>query len=157
MHGNLRDYLRQCKEIVERLNHRKPFIPKGSRRSQAPSISSGYHAFTMREKIPLSQQSSVFSDTSHSFRLDCPSTDGLICRELGGRRFTQDSGLGVEGKYSVSSDIATVVSSEGAAAVSTETHDYVNCKGLLYMEDVSNFALQIACGLLHLESLNVSC
>lgn len=33
------------------------------------------------------------------------------------------------------------------------THDYVNCKGLVYMEDVENFALQIASGLKHLSEM----
>lgn len=151
MHGNLKDYLRQYKEAVERLN-RRPLIAKGSRRSLAPSIISGYHAFTNREKISLSQQSSVFSYTSHSSRIDCPSPGGFNSSELGGRRFTQDSGLGMESKSSVSSEVA----SEGAAAVSSEgARDYISCKGLLHMEDVFNFALQIACGLQHLESLKV--
>ena len=35
-------------------------------------------------------------------------------------------------------------------------HDYINSKGLVYMEDVHNFALQIACGLQHLASLQVN-
>ena len=35
-------------------------------------------------------------------------------------------------------------------------HDYLNTKGLVYMEDVHNFALQIACGLQHLASMQVS-
>ena len=33
--------------------------------------------------------------------------------------------------------------------------DYINCKGILYMEDILHFALQIACGLQHLEDLEV--
>lgn len=33
--------------------------------------------------------------------------------------------------------------------------DYINCRGILYMEDVMNFALQIACGLQHLGELEV--
>ena len=34
-------------------------------------------------------------------------------------------------------------------------HEYTNCQGFLYMEDVQNFALQIAQGLQHLEMLEV--
>lgn len=34
-------------------------------------------------------------------------------------------------------------------------HDYINSKGLLYMEDVTNFALQLARGLKHLEDHKV--
>lgn len=141
MHGNLKDFLHECKDTVEKLNHRAQIA--GSRRSQFPSVSSCYPALVMREKIPLSQQSSVFSESSHSSRMDvfstaaCPSPDISSHR---GRCLTQDSGFGGETKPSVSSQV---------------THDYINCKGLLYMEDVSNFALQIACGLQHLEKLKV--
>jgi hypothetical protein len=157
MHGNLKDYLHQCKEAVERLN-RRPLIARGSRRRQPSSLSSGYHAFVLQEKIPLSQQSSVFSDVSHTSRIDCPSPDCLGSTESGVRRLTQDSGLGAEGKGSISSEGVAVVGASDAASVtnpSEEANDYINCKGLLYMEDVSNFALQIACGLQHLDHLKV--
>ena len=42
-----------------------------------------------------------------------------------------------------------------AHTVSPLSHDYVNSKGLVYMEDVMNFALQIACGLQHLQNMQV--
>ena len=42
-----------------------------------------------------------------------------------------------------------------AHAVAPIGHDYINTKGLVYMEDVHNFALQIACGLQHLASMQV--
>ena len=44
-----------------------------------------------------------------------------------------------------------------AHTVSPLAHDYVNSKGLVYMEDVMNFALQIACGLQHLQNMQVYC
>ena len=43
-----------------------------------------------------------------------------------------------------------------AHSVAPIGHDYINSKGLVYMEDVHNFALQIACGLQHLASLQVN-
>ena len=43
-----------------------------------------------------------------------------------------------------------------AHSVAPIGHDYLNTKGLVYMEDVHNFALQIACGLQHLSSMQVS-
>ena len=42
-----------------------------------------------------------------------------------------------------------------AHSVAPIGHDYINTKGLVYMEDVHNFALQIACGLQHLASMQV--
>ena len=42
-----------------------------------------------------------------------------------------------------------------AHSVAPIGHDYINTKGLVYMEDVHNFALQIACGLQHLASVQV--
>lgn len=42
-----------------------------------------------------------------------------------------------------------------AHSVSPLSHDYVNSKGLVYMEDVMNFALQISCGLKHLQNMQV--
>ena len=43
-----------------------------------------------------------------------------------------------------------------AHSVAPIGHDYLNTKGLVYMEDVHNFALQIACGLEHLASMQVN-
>ena len=42
-----------------------------------------------------------------------------------------------------------------AHSVAPIGHDYINTKGIVYMEDVHNFALQIACGLQHLASMEV--
>ena len=42
-----------------------------------------------------------------------------------------------------------------AHSVAPIGHDYINTKGLVYMEDVHNFALQIACGLEHLANMQV--
>ena len=42
-----------------------------------------------------------------------------------------------------------------AHSVAPIGHDYINSKGMVYMEDVHNFALQIACGLQHLASMEV--
>lgn len=43
-----------------------------------------------------------------------------------------------------------------AHSVAPIGHDYINTKGLVYMEDVHNFALQVACGLQHLATMQVS-
>ena len=78
------------------------------------------------------------------------------------RLITQDSGFFGEsvdsssqatfGRVSGSSDSATSMAN---IVVAPLTHDYINSRGLLYMEDVQNFALQIACGLKNLEDIQV--
>lgn len=153
IYGSLKDYLHQCKEVVLKLNH-VPQIVNSRRRSHHPSISSTYPALRReREKIPLSQQSSVFSEISQSSRVNAASsssssssTPTSFHSTQGGPRArcpTQDSGFcgGEPGTFQLSSYVA---------------RDYINCKGLLYMEDVMNFAFQIACGLQHLEKLKVT-
>lgn len=134
LHGNLKNYLHQCKEAVNKLNHIPRII---SLRQHHPSLDSG--CSVLQEKVPLSQQSSVFSDISLSSKAGTASTSSCLYRNGSGisRCLTQDSGFSVEFSNSYPS------------------HDYVNCKGLLHMEDVLNFALQIACGLQHLKKLEV--
>ncbi len=144
MHGNLKDYLKECQEAVRQLNHAPRVM--GSRRSirLRSSISSGYPALRGMEKIPLSQQSSVFSDVSLSSKTNSSSCDSEGVHATGGLRtrcLTQDSGF--------CGDVSKCDMSEQLS------HEYTNCKGLLYMEDVMNFAYQIACGLQHLEELGV--
>ena len=69
-------------------------------------------------------------------------------------------------KLSTSSTSSTVDNNKTAHHPSTSVplahsvapigHDYINSKGLVYMDDIHNFALQIACGLQHLASLQVN-
>lgn len=141
LHGNLRDYLQECKEIVRQLHHAPRVM--GSRRSLRlrSSASSTYPALQGLEKIPLSQQSSVFSYTSQSSKASPSIAEFDFNQGNGGgfrgRCMTQDSGVFTRFDFDMSS------------------HEYINCKGLLYMEDVSNFCHQIAYGLEHLEKLGV--
>jgi len=157
MHGSLRAYLDQCRDAIAKLNHEPVSI--GKRRSQRLASSSCYHA--RREKIPLSQQNSVFSDVSQSSKSTPISNDhfnlsnlsnlsGLAQTAAAGcprrRCSTQDSGFCGGGG----------VEFVGKCNTPLVSHDYVNCKGLFHMEDVLNFALQIAHGLQHLRKLEVS-
>ena len=161
-HGSLKDFLKKCEEAVLKLNH----IPqvqrsfRSHRTSSSNSSSSTYPHLVF--KLPLSAQNSVFSSggtpttlipSSSSSRFDFSSTNHDISRQE--RMVTQDSGFFGENvdqaAFGEGSDGALM-----AHTVAPLTHDYVNSKGLLYMEDVQNFALQIACGLKHLEDIQVS-
>lgn len=143
IHGSLKDYLHQCMEVVEKLNHTPRIIRL--HRKRHPSLSS-YSPGVQREKVPLSQQSSVFSMTSQISRTD---TNPLISPSM-----NSPSDLSYTGPIKTRNRCLTQDSGKGSLS-SEPVHDYINCKGLIYMEDVMNFALQIACGLQHLEKLQV--
>ena len=144
MHGNLKDYLIECKEAVQKLNH-TPCVMGYRRSIRLRSSTSSSYALLRGEKIPLSQQSSIFSDISMSSKTNAAEGDAVVGHPpVGGFRaqcLTQDSGLSV--------------SESPGSSDQHLSHEYTNCKGLLYMEDVMNFAFQIACGLQHLEQLGV--
>ena len=160
-HGSLKDFLRSCEESVLKLNH-IPQVQQSFRSSRTSSTNSGSSTYPhLVFKLPLSAQNSVFSSSgtptalippasSNSF--DFSYTHHQISREA--RLVTQDSGF-----FGENVDQAAFNDASGGAltahTVAPLTHDYVNSKGLLYMEDVQNFALQIACGLKHLEDIQV--
>lgn len=156
-HGNLKNYLHQCKEVVEKLNH-APQIASGPRLKRHPSVNSNRHPsvnsnrhasassfYHQHEKIPLSQQSSVFSVSSRTSRIDSTDSSSPDCPKVCTPRGRYDSGFCGE----------SAVRKVKGSVFSETAQDYVNCKGLLYMEDVLGFGLQIARGLQHLESLKV--
>lgn len=139
VHGSLKNYLHQCKEAVLKLNHTPHVVSlhRHGHPSNGSSCFTGSSAYpSLQEKIPLSQQNSVFSVSSHSSKLEY-SPPSLIQSGSKVRHLTQDSGF-------------------FGGPTTYPTQDYINCKGLLYMEDVQNFAIQIAQGLSHLEKLEVS-
>lgn len=152
VHGSLKDFLQECRETIVQLNHSAINMSKKTSHSSTSTNSScAYPA--LREKIPLSQQNSVFSTSSEVAKSDLPSpcyqnfvsTDlinSLRMHSTTSQLSAQDSGF--FGGESVKT------------RTSTSSQEYVNNTGLLYMEDVQNFAVQIAQGLQHLESLNVS-
>ena len=163
-HGSLKDFLKCCEEAVLKLNH-IPQVQQSFRSCRTSSTNSGsstYPHFVF--KLPLSAQNSVFSSagtptalipSASSSRFDLSSANHeQSSRE--DRLVTQDSGF-----FGENVDQAAFNGASGgvltAHTVAPLTHDYVNSKGLLYMEDVQNFALQIACGLKHLEEIQVRC
>ena len=161
-HGSLKDFLKNCEEAILKLNH-IPQVQQSFRSCRTSSTNSGSSTYPhLVFKLPLSAQNSVFSSggtptalipSASSSRFDFSCSNHQISREE--RLVTQDSGF-----FGENVDHAALSETSGGAlmahTVAPLTHDYVNCKGLLYMEDVQNFALQIACGLKHLEDIQVS-
>ena len=169
-YGSLKDFLKQCEDVVLQLNHIPQIQYYRSHHSCSTySPSSTCSAYPqLLDKIQLSGHGGVFSPdvTSTPGATSTPGTTGTgmfefpptklsnLTRE---RLTTQDSGFYGEMVESLPQaafndllDGAPI-----AHSVAPLTHDYVNSKGLLYMEDVQNFALQIACGLKHLEDIQV--
>ena len=159
-YGSLKDFLKLCEEAVLRLNHIPQVQMFRSRTSSASTNSSSYPHLVC--KIPLSNQNSVFSSNGtpttlvtavNSSKFDFSSPLNLARERL----VTQDSGFFGD-NVDTSPQAAYIEVLDGgstAHSVVPLTHDYTNSKGLLYMEDIQNFALQIASGLKHLEDIQV--
>ena len=140
-HGNLRSFLKSCEEAAMTLNHQPLFLRKKSRTESCSSASSSQPLLSA--KSPTSGQAFSFSSDAQVRYVSHPpplvnqeSIEGLVCVPED-QRVAHPEGI----------------SSEHLTA--PLTHDYLNCKGLMYMEDVQTFALQIAFGLQHLETMEV--
>ena len=97
----------------------------------------------------LRQDSSVFTPGSggqHQFVFPFPSPPSL------NRRDTSSSSTGDSSRQAAHHPNTAVPLAHSVTPIG---HDYINTKGLVYMEDVHNFALQIACGLQHIASMQV--
>ena len=140
MHGNLKSFLRSCEEAAMTLNHKPLFLRKPSYTSSCSSISSSQQLLSAM--TPNSNQVFSFPNDSQVRYIAHPPP--LV---------NQDSEKGLD---CISED-QRVAHPEGISAQLTTplTHNYLNCKGLVYMEDIQTFALQIAAGLQHLESMEV--
>ncbi len=152
MYGSLKDFLRQCEEAVRSLNH-MPVIVRSNSRTRSTSCSSCSSAYPLivNDKPPLSAQNSVFLAGTPSGQ-----SSFVFPQSQRQRLQTQDSGCFTDHEESSLSAAHIPAALPLAHAVCPLTHDYINTKGLIHMEDVQNFALQIACGLQHLENMQVS-
>ena len=132
MHGNLRSFLNMCEEAVLKLNRQPMITRKRSRIGSSSSTSSAHHLLSSR--VPTSAHT---PDSQGHFTFPpIGSSAGTLPEE-----------------YRVAHAGTPMTSfAHTVAPIST---DYVNCKGLIQMEDVQNFALQIASGLKHMEAMNV--
>ena len=163
-YGSLKDFLKECEQVVLQLNHVPQVFSYRSHQNSPCSTCSAYPQLVDKTQLTnsYSANGSVFSPDSTSTPSTATTTTGMfqfpptkqskMTRE---RLTTQDSGFGDYSPQAAFSD-ALADESFSAHTVAPLTHDYINSKGLLYMEDVQNFALQIACGLKHLEESQVS-
>ena len=140
-HGNLRSFLRSCEEAAMTLNHQPLFLRNRSRTESCSSASSGQPLLSA--KSPTGEKAFAFSSDAQVRYVTHPpplvnqeSIEGLMC-------------VPEEQRVAHAGGVPTML----APPLS---HDYLNCKGLMYMEDVKTFALQIASGLQHLETMEVS-
>ena len=133
MHGSLRSFLNSCEEAVLKLNHQPIITRKRSRIGSSSSTSSTHHLLSSR--VPTSGHTP--SDSQMHFIFPP----------------TQVNNGPLPEEYRVAH--AGMMTTPFAHTVAPISNDYVNCRGLIQMEDVQNFALQIASGLKHLENMNV--
>eukprot|EP00731_Ephydatia_muelleri_P021018 Em0013g745a len=139
-HGNLRTFLRSCEETSMTLNHQPLILWKKSRTESCSSASSSQPLLSA--KSPTCGQAFSYSSDAQVRYVSHPppllnqeSVEGLVCVQ-------EDQRVAIAG--GTSTQITPPL-----------THDYLNCKGLMYMEDIVTFALQIASGLQHLESMEI--
>jgi hypothetical protein len=164
-YGSLKDFLKECEQIVLQLNHVPQVLMSYRSHQNSPcSTCSAYPQLVDKTQLNSSTYNAsggVFSPDSTStpstattgmFQFP-PTKQSSMTRE---RLTTQDSGFGDYSPQLAAFSDTLADDSFSAHTVAPLTHDYVNSKGLLYMEDVQNFALQIACGLKHLEESQVS-
>ena len=141
MYGSLQNFLKECEEAVLCMNH-SPHVSYKTGRYQSCSDSPTF----MSQSLKFSHESSSSKKTtlSHPSNPAAASAATKTCEQ--GDMLTCESD-------------ATVVGSSAQAVYdcisAPATHDYINSKGLLYVEDVQSFALQIASGLKHLEKEKV--
>ena len=168
-YGSLKDFLKKCEEVVLQLNHVPQVLCYRSHQHSSSSSHSSCSTCSaypkLTDKTPLCAHNGVFSPDNTPAPLDKdsaaagmfefpPSKLGNLTRE---RLATQDSGFFGDNVDTPPQAAYIEVLDGGPTTHSVVplTHDYINSKGLLYMEDIQNFALQIASGLKHLEDIQV--
>ena len=141
MYGSLQNFLKECEEAVLCLNH-TPHVAYKTGQYQSSSDSPTF----MSQPLEFSHGSSSSEKTtlSHQSSSAATSTATKMCE--------QGDKLAYESDATVVGSSAQAVYDSLSAPI---THDYVNSKGPLYVEDVQSFALQIASGLRHLEQEKV--
>lgn len=146
LHGSLQTYLQDCEEVVLRLHHRVCVV---HRDGTSTADTSPYTNMSDLSPTEPSSPTTPSSEASVFFAAASNSMSGLELNVRPSSELQQDGG---GGDFFDSKISARVSFDESPAAVS---RDYINSKGLLYMEDVQAFALQIASGLKHLEEQNI--
>ena len=145
IHGSLRSFLNSCEEAVLKLNHQPIITRKRSRSgsSSTSSISSTQHLLCGHTPPNNPTSSTPHSEAKGHFVSSLQPHDSGYCSSSDP---LPDNCMVAQAKTEAKSLTHTI------APVST---DYINCRGLIHMEDVQNFALQIASGLKHLEAMDV--
>ena len=171
-YGNLKNFLKECQDVLFSLNHiPHVFHRNGLHQScsscsssssypflaQRPSFYSGTPTSCTNEHVRLLSQRSRFDS---GISTGTPVSDSTLANFDTTFDFSRTASPDTCPDSNVGGEIYEVPSSAyldfDADSVAPLMHDYVNCKGLLYMEDVTNFALQLARGLKHLEDIKVS-
>lgn len=143
LYGSLQTFLKECEEVVLHLNHTPHIVHRNGRHQSCNSCtdSSTYANMSSTEPgINIQSLPPSYLDISAT------NSEPLQGNEIAmNHQEIQNDSLNPELS-------AEACCGPASAAV---THDYINSKGLLYMEDVHNFALQISSGLKHLAQQNI--
>ncbi len=152
LHGSLQMFLQECEKVVLRLNHVPRVIARDGGRYTSCSSDTDSSTYTNMRKLSNSSQTESPSspDTTSSASVSF-AADTSMPSEWSARAVSLQQNAG-DDIFDSEISMRSCFVDETPAVVS---HDYVNSKGLLCMEDVYVFAMQIASGLQHLEQQNI--
>lgn len=132
--GRLKDYLKSCGNALETLG--------------LPVKLGNYSDYIQESYDSLKYMNILQSNNCNSYSNVLPKKNSCL-------NVASDSGYGDSIVYIPESVDSGYTSGSVAESLLNLSRDYVNSPGILYYQDVTNFALQIAFGLQHLENLKV--
>lgn len=138
MFGKLKDYLQSCDDLLIELG-----LPV-KLSDYTVDIQESHHSV---EYINILQSNTNYNSSSKMLTID--GKDGSTLN------VPSDSGYGDSIAYVPESIDSGYTSWSIGESLVPALRDYVNSPGMLYNQDITNFALQIGHGLQHLENLKV--
>lgn len=138
MFGILKDYLRTCDSALVELG-----VPV-KLNAYSDNVQ-GLYIYSPTEYV----------NTLHRSNNNFNSYYNILARDISPLNAPSDSGYGDSIAYVPESVDTGYTSWSIGGYQASSSRDYANTAGILYNEDLTNFALQIAYGLQHLENLKV--
>lgn len=151
MYGNLQTFLKECADVVSQLNHAPRVVNKNEHGQWCTSCS---YSSSIYNSFPQKPSSNLDSPSSASSYVDV-SNISIAESKLYESPYELTLNHQEVSSYLFQSCALAAKAANDSTTAAAVTHDYINSKGFLYMEDVQNFALQIASGLKHLEEQKV--
>ena len=138
MFGKLKDYLQSCDDVLIELG--------------LPVKLNDYTVDVQESRHSMEYINILQSNSNHNSSAKMLTTD---CNDVSMLNVPSDSGYGDSIAYVPESVDSGYTSWSISESLVPASRDYINLPGMLYNQDITNFALQIGHGLQHLENLKV--